>query len=151
MYASIDGLLRNANVKFVAWPTDRKIFLTDANQLIGRYCDFREFRQQNRDYRGWHAHHILEKKDIERLGLRAAFPKYDDQLCVLLPPAAHARRINSIYPRLSPRDTKILVSEIRKDYRATYQMVGDYCGSSEKKISDELMRILDATLALAGL
>jgi hypothetical protein len=150
MYSSIAGLLFEAKVPYVPWPTDTNILLTDANQLIGRYSSFERFRKKNSGYFGWHAHHVVEDNDIQRLGLKAAFPKYEDQLCVLLPPTAHASRINSVLPRVSSRDSRILLKEIRDDYRITYAMIGDYCGSSEAKIQEELMRIVDTTLKLAG-
>jgi hypothetical protein len=150
MYSTVEELLYKAKVAYAPWPADTDILLTEGNQLIGRYSSFKKFRKNNTAYRGWHAHHVVEDNDILRLGLIAGFPKYEDQLCVLLPPAAHLSRVNSVLPRVSSRDSKILAEEIRGDYRITYGMIGNYCGSSETKIQEELMRIVDATLKLAG-
>jgi hypothetical protein len=43
----------------------------------------------------------------------------------------------------------MLTEEIRKDYRSAYDTIGNYCGSTEHVIREELMRIVDATLKLA--
>ncbi len=150
MYSTVEELLYKAKVAYVTWSADTNILLTGGNQLVGRYSSFKRFRKSNTAYRGWHAHHVVEDNDIHRLGLTAAFPKYEDQVCVLLPAAAHVSRVNSVLPRVSSRDSKILAEEIRGDYRITYSMIGNYCGGSEAKIQKELMSIVDATLKLAG-
>jgi hypothetical protein len=149
VFYSVPRLLRSAKIKHSSFAPG--VSLTDGNQLVGSYSGLKKFQQGRSSYVGWHAHHVFEDNDIKRLGLEKAFPKYKDQLCVLLPPKAHTSRINSILARVSPRDSSALIDEMRSDYRATYSMIGNYCGSSEKKIKNELMAIVDATLKANGL
>ncbi|HEX6013210.1 MAG TPA: hypothetical protein VFY87_15700, partial [Geminicoccaceae bacterium] len=80
------------------------VVMTAANQLLGSYADLRRFQVTDitGEYRGWQAHHVVEKQDLDRLGVAHLFPPENDQLCVLLPERAHIGRINSVLRRQNP-------------------------------------------------
>jgi len=119
--------------------------LTTGDQLMGTYDQLCKFRDANPDYAGWEAHHILESLDVERLGLGAFAPPYGQQICVLLPRKAH-QRINSVLRRANPTGWSATSPELKWAYRDAYNLVGNYCGSSEALIFQELYNIFDAVL-----
>lgn len=140
---TVDGILRTAGVTFEAAKFGAQ--LTAGNQLIGTYADLLRFRGADNAYRGWEVHHIFEALDIDRLGLSAFSPDYEQQICVLLPAAAH-HRVNSVLRRANPTLLTATSSELEPAYREAYQLVGNYCGSSESAISEELLSIFKAVL-----
>lgn len=129
------------------------VVLTSAHQLIGTYATLRSFQTTlgKRSYAGWHAHHIVPKDDLIRLGVSARFPPQDQQICVLLPESGHSRRIHSILQNQSPRGATLGASEFRAAYSFAYWLLGDYCEGGEAAIQRELMAIVDALFRHAGL
>lgn len=124
------------------------IVLTRANQLLGSYRALGRLAgvPGMEAYRGWEAHHVVEHRDLERLGATPLFPPYAEQLCVLLPPAAH-RRINSLLQRHNPAGVRPTIAELKADYRAAYTLMDDYCGGGAVPVRDELCRLVDTMLA----
>ena len=45
---------------------------------------------------------MVEDQDLDRLGVAQQFPVYKQQLCVILPRAAHVNRINNILRNRNP-------------------------------------------------
>ncbi|MDG4552786.1 MAG: hypothetical protein P9E24_00855 [Candidatus Competibacter sp.] len=127
-----------------------KIVLTAANQLIGTYSDLRGFQQSSSQYSGWDAHHIVEAQDLERLGVQQRFPPYEQQICVLLPKTAHAKRINSVLRKENPSHLQATADELKAAYRDAYWLMGDYCGGGERRVREELVKIADTVFRWAG-
>ncbi len=127
-----------------------RIFLTAANQLIGTYADLRRFRQASVDHAGWEAHHIVEAQDLERLSVQQRFPPYEQQICVLLPKAAHAKRINSVLRKENPSRLQAAADDLKAAYRDAYWLMGDYCGGGERRVREELVKIVDTVFLWAG-
>lgn len=125
------------------------VFLTGANQLIGTYADLTRFRTSGSEYLGWEAHHIVETKDLDRLGVQDRFPSREQQICVLIPGAAHRKRVNSVFR--SQNNLQAAVSDLKHAYRDAYWLIGDYCGGGEKQIREELMNVVLAVFQSAGL
>ena len=119
--------------------------ISDANQLIGTYSDLLRFVSSNIEYKGWEVHHIFEALDVERLKLGAFAPAYAQQICVLLPAAAH-HRINSILRRANPTSLSATSPELESAYKEAYLLVGNYCGSTETAVSRELFGIFKSVL-----
>ena len=145
--------LASAGVKyqqFAAWPSGN-ILLTGANQLIGTYSELRRFQPANRDYLGWHAHHIVESQDLERLGVANRFPGRDQQLCVLLPERAHVGRVNSVLRSQNPTSIQASARDLKRAYADAYSIVGNYCGGGEAAIRQELVALVNAIFRAAGL
>jgi len=126
------------------------VVITAANQLMGSYTDFARFRGTDPNYRGWHAHHIVEFQDFARLGVTRPLPAYGEQLCVLIPERAHIGRVNSILNRRNPQAVVVTASELRSAYHDAYMMIGDYCGGGEVSIRRELLAVVDATFKSLG-
>ncbi|MBN9562615.1 MAG: hypothetical protein J0H14_18090 [Alphaproteobacteria bacterium] len=153
MYTVVEILLI-AGVKFRVNPgiPQGDVFLTDANQLIGTFENLDKFRTFEKEhYKGWHRHHVVEADDLDRLGVITSAPRYEDQLCVLLPEAAHARRINSILRRANPTKWQASRGELRRAYADAYAVMGDYCGGGEAQIRAELLAIVDAEFQKLGI
>lgn len=148
----VQQLLSKAGIRFQKFPYGPAggVFLTAGNQLIGSYADLKRFQAGNRDYAKWHAHHVLEFQDLERTGARVAVPR-DQQLCVLLPEAAHSGRINGVLRRLNPSGTEATEADLKRAYAEAYALVGNYCGGGEAAIRQELLAIVNATIRLANL
>ena len=127
-----------------------RIFLTAANQLIGTYTDLLRFKQSNSQYFGWEAHHIVEAQDLERLSVQQRFPPYEQQICVLLPKTAHAKRINSILRKENPSHLQAVADDLKAAYRDAYWLMGDYCGGGERRVREELVSIADTVFRWAG-
>jgi hypothetical protein len=95
--------LTSLGIHVAEWPKDTKawkltpvpgVFCTAGNQIVGSFSDLDRFRDKNTAYFGWHRHHIVESRDLERLGIADHLPDRDEQLCVLLPAKSHGVRIN---------------------------------------------------------
>ena len=127
------------------------IWLTSANQLMASYSALTRFATVDVHYRGWHAHHVVEANDLERLGVAAKFPQYQDQLTVLLPQAAHIKRINSVLRNQAPAHAAIPTNDLLTAYASAYSLMGNYCGGGEQRIRAELMAIARAIFQRAGL
>jgi len=127
-----------------------KVLITGANQLMSTYATLHAYQKSERDYKGWHAHHVLENDDLLRLGVHLSAPAYADQLCVLLPERAHVGRVNSILRRENPTRYQANRKELRKAYAEAYSMIGNYCGGGEAAIRKELMGIIDAEFQILG-
>jgi hypothetical protein len=141
---SITEILAAAGVANTAWSKGgASARLTAANQLIGTYADLLKVVAGNSEYRGWEVHHILEALDVDRLNLGSFSPAYERQICVLIPATAH-HRINSILRRANPTNLTASVTELESAYRDAYNLVGNYCGSSEAAIAKELFDIFKA-------
>jgi hypothetical protein len=127
------------------------IWLTAGNQLISSYKALARFATVDRHYSGWHAHHVVEAQDLERLGITAKFPAYPDQLTVLLPQAAHITRINSVLRNQAPKNAVMTHQHLLIAYAAAYALMGNYCGGGEQRVQAELMAIARAMFRHAGL
>jgi hypothetical protein len=149
----VKSILEEARVQHERYKCDAPstIWLTAANQLIATYNILSRFAQIDKHYRGWHAHHVVEDQDLERLGAAVKFPPYKEQLAVLLPQTAHVGRINSVLRNRAPMHVALKAPELLSAYASAYWLVGDYCGSGEQKIKAELMAIVRATLHRGGL
>jgi hypothetical protein len=146
--------LASSGVRQGAWPTDLKpvpgVYCTAAGQFIASYSDLKRFQSENRTYFGWHAHHIVESQDLQRLGVVDQSAPRNDQVCVLLPERSHIGRINSILRRQNPDGVAVTASELRGAYSLAYSTMGDYCGGGEEQIRQELLAIVGGTLRNSG-
>jgi hypothetical protein len=149
----VKSILEEARVQHGRYKCDSPstIWLTAANQLFAAYNALSGFALIDKHYRGWHAHHVVEDQDLERLGIAVKFPPYKEQLTVLLPPTAHIGRINSALRNQAPMRVELRASDLLSAYASAYSLVGDYCGGGEQKIKIELMAIVRATLHRGGL
>ena len=148
---TVPQLLSSAGVKYKVYPKcSGGVFLTAANQLMGTYADLRRFQTFNPDYFGWDTHHTVEAQDLDRLKVKHRFPAYQQQICVLIPKPAHAKRINSIFRNQNPADMHVTASNLKSAYRDAYWLIGDYCGGGERQIRDELVDIVLAVFRSAG-
>lgn len=127
------------------------VFLTKGLQLVGSYKELKDFREGSTAYAGWQAHHIVETVDLDRLGITGRFPGRNGQICVLLPERAHIGRINSILRRENPLRLSATAGELWTAYRSAYSIMGNYCGGGATAIRSELMAIVGAVFALAGI
>jgi len=149
---TIPQILQSASVRSQDYPRAPRqgVFLTAANQLIGSYNALTRFRATHPAYTGWEAHHIVEARDLDRLGIARQFPVYEEQISVLIPKAAHADRINSILNRHNPAGMVVNTQFLKQAYKDAYSVIGDYCGGGEKPIRDELMSIVAAVFRAGG-
>ncbi len=122
------------------------VFLTAGNQLIAAYKFFEAVKQSVKGYRGWHAHHVFETQDLERMHVTTIAPVRDDQLCVLLPERAHIGRINSVLRRQAPKGAVLSPRALLDAYKEAYDLMGDYCGGGELIVRRELVSLVEGTL-----
>lgn len=133
------------------------VYITSANQLLGTFGNLERFQRSEKAYFGWHKHHIVEKQDLDRLGIGGLFPPEQDQICVLLPERAHVGRINSLLRRENPQGlhhplgVNALARAFLQGYKSAYDLIGDYCGGGERSIRQELMAIVAAIFRRGGL
>ena len=128
-----------------------EVLLTEGHQLMAPYGALKAAQAGSPPYRGWHAHHVVEYQDLQRLAVASLFPTYEEQLCVLLPERAHVGRINSVLRRLAPIGTSLSAKEYVAAYATAYATVGDYCGGAPGAVKRELMAIVKATFRTAGI
>lgn len=149
----VESVLKDSRVPYREYRCNSPspIWLTSGNQLLSSYHALSRFATVDRHYRGWHAHHVVEAQDLERLGVSAKYPAYELQLTVLLPQAAHIQRINSSLRNEAPRNAMLSVEDLLMAYAAAYALMGNYCGGGEQRIRAELIAIARATLRHAGL
>jgi len=149
----VESILKESRVRYREYRCNSPmpIWLAAGNQLISSYRALARFATVDRHYSGWHAHHVVEAQDLERLGIVAKFPAYHDQLTVLLPQAAHIARINSVLRNQAPKYAAIPHQELLTAYAAAYSLMGNYCGGGEHRIQAELMAIARAVFQHAGL
>lgn len=149
---NVRQILAEARISYETYVSWRPggVYMSSALQLLGAYSDLRRFQGSNRSYFGWEAHHIVETKDLERLGVQAKFPEREGQLCVLLPYAAHQKRINSILRAQNPSGMVVDFTTLKAAYADAYALMGDYCGGGERAIRQELLAIVDAIFRIAG-
>ena len=149
----VESVLKESRVRYREYRCNSPapIWLTSANQLISSYTGLTRFATISPHYVGWHAHHVVEFHDLERLGVADQFPDYRDQLTVLLPQAAHIRRVNSALRNQAPIGTIMPIADLLDAYAAAYALMGNYCGGGEEKIRAELMAIARAIFHRAGL
>jgi len=149
----VERILKDSRVRYREYRCNSPspIWLTSGNQLMSSYSALSRFATVDRHYRGWHAHHVVEAQDLERLGVAAKFPAYEEQLAVLLPQAAHIRRVNSVLRNQAPKYAVIGAADLLAAYAAAYALMGNYCGGGEQRIQAELMAIVRAILKHAGL
>src|SRR3954452_5537232 len=102
-------ILDSASISSAPFEGRAEIWLTKGNQLFGGYSALKTFRSTYRKkismqlpYIGWEAHHIVEKQDLDRLGIVSHFQNPEHQLCVLLPREAHVERINNMLRNRNP-------------------------------------------------
>ncbi len=148
-----EGVLKEARVRYGEYRCNSPlpIWLTSGNQLISSYNALSRFATVDRHYMGWHAHHVVEAQDLDRLGVAGKFPPYQDQLTVLLPQSAHIKRVNSVLRNQAPMAAVIPATDLLAAYAAAYALMGNYCGGGEQRIQSELMAIARAIFRRAGL
>ena len=148
-----ERILKEARVRFREYRCNSPfpIWLTSGNQLLSSYRALSRFATVDCHYAGWHAHHVIEAQDLERLGVAAKFPPYEEQLTVLLPQSAHIKRVNSVLRHQAPVSAVMHVPDLLAVYAAAYSLMGNYCGGGEHRIRAELMAIARATFRRAGL
>lgn len=149
----VESILQESRVRYREYRSHSPlpIWLTSANQLMASYKVLTRFATIDKHYAGWHAHHVVEAKDFERLGVKSRFPPYQEQLAVLLPQSAHIRRINSVLRIEAPTGAAIPVQELLTSYESAYSLMGNYCGGGEQKIREELMAVVRAIFRRARL
>jgi hypothetical protein len=120
---TVPQILQSAGVRCQDYPQAPRqgVFLTAANQLIGTYRALTRFRATHPEYTGWEAHHIVEARDLERLHIAHQFPVYEEQICVLIPKAAHGKRINSILNRQNPSGMMVNAHFLKQAYKGCVQ------------------------------
>lgn len=148
----VESILKDSRVRYQEYRCNSPspIWLTSANQLMSSYYALSRFATVDPHYRGWHAHHVVESQDLERLGVAVKFPTYEEQLTVLLPQAAHIRRVNSVLRNQAPKHAVMPASDLLAAYAAAYRLMGNYCGGGEQRIREELMAIARAIFRWAG-
>jgi len=153
---SNQAILSAAGIQFSRFENFSEIFCSKGNQLFGAYTALESFRNVYRTrsgqaaYAGWEVHHVVEDQDLDRLGVAQQFPVYKQQLCVILPRAAHVNRINNILRNRNPTRYSATASELLSAYSEAYQLVGDYSGGGEALIRQELLSIVRAAFRLAN-
>ncbi len=149
----VESILKDSRVRYREYRCNspQPIWLTSGNQLMSSYAALSRFATVNPHYRGWHAHHVVEAQDLELLEVAARFPAYDQQLTVLLPLAAHIKRVNSVLRNQSPKYAVMEASDLLTAYAAAYALMGNYSGGGEQRIRAELTAIARAILRHAGL
>jgi hypothetical protein len=149
----VEDLLKESRVRYREYRghSPSPIWLTSANQLMASYRVLTRFATIDKHYAGWHAHHVVEAQDLERLGAASRFPPYQEQLTVLLPQAAHIRRINSVMRNQAPMGVVMPANDLLVAYASAYSLMGNYSGGGEHKIMAELMAIARAIFKRAGL
>ena len=149
----VENILKESRVRYREYQCNspQPIWLTAGNQLMSSYGALSRFATVDRHYRGWHAHHVVEAQDLDRLGVAAKLPAYDQQVTVLLPQAAHIQRVNSVLRNQTPKYAAMAAAELLAAYAAAYALMGNYCGGGEHRIREELMAIARAILRYAGL
>ena len=143
----VERILKDSRVRYREYRCNSPspIWLTSGNQLISSYNALSRFAIVGPHYRGWHAHHVVEAQDLERLGVAAKFPTCEEQPTVLLPQAAHIR-VNSFLYKQARRNADLLAG-----YAAAHSLMGNYCGGGAQRIREELMAIARAHFRWAGL
>src|SRR3954470_3827328 len=149
----VESILKDSRVRYREYRCNSPspIWLTSGNQLLSSYQALSRFARVDRHYSGWHAHHVLEAQDLERFGVTGKFPAYEQQLTVLLPHAAHIRRIKSGLRNQAPQYAAMTTGDLMTAYTAAYALMGNYCGGGEQRVRAELMAIARAILRFAGL
>lgn len=149
----VECILKESRVRYGEYRCNSPvpIWLTSGNQLMSSYSALSRFATVNRHYRGWHAHHVVEAQDLERLGVAAKFPPYQEQLTVLLPQAAHIKRVNGVLRNQAPKGAVMPTPDLVAAYAAAYALMGNYCGGGEQRIQTELLAIARTIFKYAGL
>ena len=149
----VESILKASRVPYLEYRCNSPlpIWLTSGNQLLSSYVGLSRFATVDRHYRGWHAHHVVEAQDLERLSVSAKFPAYEEQLTVLLPHAAHIQRVNSVLRNQAPKHAVMPMTDLLAAYAAAYSLMGNYCGGGERRIQAELMAIVRAIFKHAEL
>ena len=148
----VESILKDSRVRYREYRCNSPlpIWLTAGNQLLSSFAALARFATVDRHYRGWHAHHVVEAQDLERLGVAGRFPEYEKQLTVLLPQAAHIQRVNSVLRNQAPQYAVMPAADLLAAYAAAYALIGNYCGGGEQRVREELMALARATLKHAG-
>jgi hypothetical protein len=148
----VESILQESRVRYREYRSHSPspIWLTSANQLMASYKVLARFAIIDRHYAGWRAHHVVEKEDLERLGVASRFPGYEEQLTVLLPQVAQIRRINSIMRNQASMGAALPAQALLTTYASAYSLMGNYSGGGEEKIRTELMSVARAIFRRAG-
>jgi hypothetical protein len=149
----VESILKESRVRYREYRCNSPspVWLTSANQLMAPYSVLTRFATIDRHYSGRHAHHVVEAQDLERLGVASKFPPYHEQLTVLLPQAAHIKRVNSVLRNQAPMHAVMATSDLLTAYASAYSLMGNYSGGGEQRIRAELMAIAKAIFQRAGL
>ena len=149
-------ILSAAGVNCAPFRSFSGVFCSKANQLFGTYSALSLLRSSYRlgpgppPYSDWEVHHVVEDQDLARLGIAGQFPPYQQQLCVILPRAAHVARINNILRNRNPSLYSATAGELLAGYKEAYELIGNYSGGGEALIRRELLDIVRAVFRLAN-
>lgn len=148
----VERILKDSRVRFREYRCNSpsRIWLTSGNQLMSSYSALSRFATVDRHYRGWRAHHVLEASDVQRFGMAANLPPYEQQLTVLLPLTAHIQRTINSRRNHAPQQA-VLAADLLSSYAAAFALMGNYCGGGEERIRAELVAVARAILRYAGL
>jgi len=148
-----EAILKESSIRYREYRCNSPspIWLTAGNQLMASYTALSRFAKIDHHYAGWHAHHIVEFQDLERLGVAGKFPPYSEQITVLLPQAAHIQRVNSVLRNQAPMSAVLPAPDLLAAYAAADALMGNYCGGGEQRIQAELMAIARAIFHRAAL
>ena len=135
-------------------PGDNKafpgIYLTTALQLVGTHKDTKSLRSRlatnHSDYSTWESHHVLEKHDLDRLGIRPLFPDKEMQFCVLIPYSAHQKRVNSVLRTENPVKYQANAKDLLRGYCEAYELIDDYTGAGASRIRKNSYRLSKRSL-----
>jgi hypothetical protein len=149
----VESILKESRVRYREYRCNSPypIWLTPANQLMASCTALTRFALISRHYTGWHAHHVVDAQDLERLGVVDRFPRYEEQLTVLLPQAAHTVLLNSVRRNQAPMNPLMTMGDLLIMYAPAYALMDNYSGGGEQNIRAELMAIARAILRRAGL
>ncbi|PSW10298.1 hypothetical protein C9J01_18995 [Photobacterium rosenbergii] len=147
---TLRSILNKINKKII-WTTKKKqpIYRTDSDLIIGSYEALNKYRvskHANGALKGWHAHHIIEQRHLDRLGISDMFPAKADLPCVFLPSRAHSQRISGFLT--SELGTKRVITDIDVvvAYSKAYKLLGDFTGMGASVIQLELKTIVRTML-----
>ena len=73
---TVKSILDRASLKYEPYKQagGLPIYMIGGLQLIGDYKAFEAFKNANKHYRGWQAHHVFESQDIDRMHVELLAP-----------------------------------------------------------------------------
>jgi hypothetical protein len=127
------------------------IFVTrKGRQIVGTLHELDRFRRTVSDFKDWRPEPVIDAKNLQMLGAKRGMPSKKNQIAVLVPKAAHLRKVNSAFDRRMAQSSGEPTSrEVRKAFATALGKVGDYNGGGKGIIRKELAAIADAVMRQA--